>query len=119
MKIKINFYLFCSILYLNNFAFADETYVYCSDENKNWNWLSNGTVKVQGYWNTNTLRNGLYFDIFIIKNGLDEIVSLKNKCIEEFGANYIYAQPADNRFQRWSLFALNDSHFVTGIFTLR
>ncbi|WP_186648116.1 hypothetical protein [Fluviispira vulneris] len=109
--------LFPSLISIADIACAGETYVYCADENKNWHWLSGGTITVSGYWDTASVRRGLYFNYFIITKGLDEVKALRDKCVNEFGSNYIFAQPADSSLQRWSLFAINDDTFVSGIVT--
>ncbi len=109
--------LFSSLFFFENKTYAVETYVYCADENGKWYWLSGGTIKVSGYWDTASIRRGMYFNYFVITNGLDEVKALRDKCTKEFGTNYIYAQPADSSLQRWSLFAIDDDTFVKGIVT--
>lgn len=119
MKIKKAFFLFAFLLLFKNVSHAVETYVYCADENKNWYWLSKGTIKVEGRWETEDAKNGLYFNYFIITKGLEEVQALRERCLVEFGASYIYAQPADSSTQRWSLFAIDENTLVDGIVTLR
>jgi hypothetical protein len=113
-KFIIQSALLSSLLMLNKNISAEETSVYCSDKNRNWHWLNEGKARVKGTWGTKIISDSYFYSYFILDNGLIEIWKLKFKCNQEFGKNFIYAQPANSIFSVWAPFALNDNSILDG-----
>ncbi len=103
-------------LLLTQKAYAEEVYVYCAADKDNWHWLKNKTVIVTGEWRMKRLQNSFYLEYFKIVGGLSVVHDLQKQCIEEFGQEYKYAQPANNIFTGWRVFGEQNGDFADGIF---
>ena len=119
---KFRNYLCYSVLILvSNFIYfktmADETNVYCANINKNWFLLSNGNVKVHGTWHRKKVKGALFQIFFIIEGGINEVIRLQNECKKEFGEEYIFAQPINNRSYSWHTFAIDENNIIPGFFS--
>lgn len=106
--------LYISSIFLNSKkVLADETYVICANQNKNWEWLEKGNIKVRGTWKLNIIKNGFY-NHFILDERIVKYSSLTSQCIREFGSDYIYAQPSNHAFSNWTPFSLDDKQILPG-----
>ena len=115
-RIFVSLSLIPFVFHVGN-TFANETYVFCSDNNKNWNWLGNGKVKVNGTWKHASTQSVNFYKYFILDEGIAKYNSLKSQCLTEFGPEFIYPQPSDSYFSGWSPFAKNDNEILPGIIT--
>ena len=113
-KIFIYTSILSSLLIFNANISAEETSVFCADKNKNWHWLNKGKTKVKGKWGGKMLNDTYYFNYFILEDGIRTIWTLKFKCFQEFGGDFIYAQPANSAFSEWYPFALNEDNILGG-----
>ncbi|WP_186647376.1 hypothetical protein [Fluviispira vulneris] len=96
----------------------DEARVYCSSANKEWAYLGNGNVKVTGTWKQQKVRN-FYKIYFIIDGGESTIFQLQRACKNEFGEDFIFAQPDNPRTNSWHTFAINDNIMALGHYLLQ
>lgn len=101
----------------DSIALADETFVICSDNNKNWNWLENGKVTVSGSWKNGSVQSVHYYKFFILDEGIAKYNALKAQCLSEFGSDFIYPQPSDSYFSNWAPFAHNGDEILDGFIT--
>ncbi len=126
----IYFFLF-SLLFIKSNVFAQikkqqmpisATHIYCANQKAQWKWLTeNGkNVEVFGEWmnyeyqvNDNRIISVNFFNII---DGLEKVSELRNKCIANYGAEYIFVQPADSRFFLWYLLGTEDGIAAPGIF---
>ncbi len=90
------------------------TNIFCADQKYNWEWLkeNNKFIEVSGEWityeyqeNPHKISSVTYFKI---SGGIEKIKDLRKKCREKFGEEYIFAQPANNRFFMWYLLGTED-----------
>lgn len=93
------------------------TYVYCSDQNRNWHWLTdqcNRVQKVTGVWQSERINTVNYkyfkFSTFSLENAEQQYRELKSKCQRSFGSDFSYPQPANNRISGWSLFSVTNEN---------
>ena len=105
-----------SVLFVNN-IFAHSTYVICSTNERDWEWLKadNKYVSVSGEWKYVWI-NSTSFSYFKITDSV-KVEDLQNKCINQFGTSYVYAQPSDNRFSKWNVFGTDDKNLSSGFYT--
>lgn len=114
--LQLSFFVSIILLFYNK-ANASNIYVYCSDKNSNWNWLSNQNVKVNGQWVYENIVPTLYIKYFIIQGGVKNYIKLRNECIKEFGIDYIYPQPAGSAIEGWHTFAIDEKIKLPGVFS--
>ncbi len=121
MKLNVIKYVIISLLlFINKSVFAEiadningwmkitTTSVFCANKHRTYHWLDNETVS--GYWKEYTdFDSGYEFYYFYLTEGVGKYNELKNKCIEKFGNDFIYPQPADHRFSNWYPFAKNQT----------
>jgi len=117
-------FLIVASVFVMNPIYADTTYVYCATQEKKWDWLTeNGNyVSVRGEWETTITYNKdscyVFTNYFKITDGT-KVVDLESKCRERFGNSYLYAQPSDNRFNRWHVFGEDEKIRYYGIFSMQ
>ncbi len=106
--------LISSVFVVNN-LYADTEYVFCADENRKWEWLKeNGNyVSVHGEWKKEYI-DDIYYNYFQLENNI-KVEELINKCKQEFGESFKYAQPADNKFSKWAIFGESENKISCGI----
>ncbi|APJ04111.1 hypothetical protein [Silvanigrella aquatica] len=120
---KLNFFLkffLFLILIFNKNIFADEAYVFCSDKDRNWEWLkiNDEYIKVSGFWLEEHLNENFSIFIFKLENSESEIQNLQKKCINNFGEQFIYPQPSITFSHKWGVFYLESEKKIIGNFSL-
>lgn len=101
-----------------------KTNVFCSTKDSKWEWLNeNGKIiEISGNWVSYYKHyQGRYLLIkyFEITGGAEKISYLRNKCLETYGSQFIYAQPADSRFDRWYLLGTSNGIAAPGHFFMK
>lgn len=97
-------------------------YVYCANRAKKWHWLKdhNGNmISINGQEYEIKVEKiiidinefNYYIKIFRIDNSYETIKELKKMCIEQFGQEYIFVQPANLMAERWKVFSNNEGVF--------
>jgi hypothetical protein len=114
--IKKLLYVVGSVFIVNNIH-ADTTYVFCATKDRKWEWLKvdGKYVSVNGEWKHENIAS-VYFSYFKIRDEV-KVEDLQRQCIQHLGASYIYAQPADNRFQDWAVFGIDEQNQSAGFHT--
>lgn len=107
------------ILTFNKNIFAEEAYVFCSDKDKNWEWLkiNDEYRKVSGIWSEVNLNNNFTIYIFKLENSEFEIRKLQNECIQSFGEQFIYPQPSIRFSNKWGVFFIESENRMIGNFS--
>ncbi|WP_186646659.1 hypothetical protein [Fluviispira vulneris] len=115
-KQKLFFYFIFMISFLlhERHSVAEEVKVICSNKNQKWELLDKGNTKVQGKWQSMPIDENQYFVHFVIENDISQVIALKEKCIEEFGKEFYYAQPFSGI---WTPFSTNNCEFLDGHIT--
>jgi hypothetical protein len=106
------FIIILFLILINNYSYANETGVLCSNKDRDWEWLQN--EKVKGEWNKKMV--GYYFiNYFLIEGGQDKVNELRYKCFQKFGTRLSFPQPAQSSLSAWSVFAISETQLVEGI----
>ncbi len=110
-------------MFVANPLYADTTYVYCATEDRKWEWLEvdGNYVTVNGKWNLAWIygekgSRAILFHYFKLTDNTI-LKDLQKKCSDQFGASYLYAQPADNKANYWHVFGMDNEHLLNGIST--
>ena len=104
---------------------ADNTFVFCSTENKKWEWLkvNNNYVMVTGEWGyirTETINNSFYDALYFkVHEGSKKIEEFKNHCKNTFGSLYVFAQAASSSISEWYLLGIDDKHISGRFFEIK
>ncbi|WP_186645572.1 hypothetical protein [Fluviispira vulneris] len=101
-----------------NNSTAAEAYIYCSNDNNDWEWLNNRNITVPGKWRFYPMNITNSFVVFILTGGENAYIYLAEKCAEEFGNRYPYPQPASSIFNNWFVFATQNGKIFPGYKTL-
>lgn len=119
-------YLFSILLHIffANNSFADTTEVYCATPNKKWEWLKqNGKiVSVKGEWVYFTKEfsenRTLHLKYFKLDGDWRDIENLQNKCVDNYGSSYAYAQVANGFMSGWHLIGTDNTRVAKGVYEL-
>ncbi|KAB8029676.1 hypothetical protein [Fluviispira multicolorata] len=124
----MKFFIIIILLFFRTQSFSHEkTYVYCVNAFGKWKWLENEQGQIEQVsgtlhkWHTNLTSNKIrirdvYFHYFIPINAEQKISELSQKCIKKFGKEFFTPQPANNKFNKWKIFAIDHENFISGIF---
>ena len=122
-----NLILISIIFFFEKRIYADNTYVFCATEERKWEWLKvdNKYVSVSGEWKESEIsfknldtNKSFYFSYFNIIDNKYNLISLEKECQKKFGNDYIFAQPANYRFDNnWNLFGSNKDNLGSGFVT--
>lgn len=94
---------------------SSTTSIVCAANKKDYHWLENETV--HGYWGVHTNYDlGYVYHYFYISEGSAKYNELKEKCIEKFGTQYVYPQPADYSFSDWYPFAKDQVEMFPSVY---
>ncbi|APJ04990.1 hypothetical protein [Silvanigrella aquatica] len=125
MKLFGILYLIFFSIYIQQNAYADETFIICSNQDETWQWLKteNGLFYVAhgnfviGEFEKNSK---IYlYSYFKIQNGERIMQQLKNLCHDKYGQDYANPQPANSSLSPWTLFSISDNQFMGGILAVR
>lgn len=117
--------LLCIAIFLNIctsiYGKYTHTYVYCINNEKNWNWLKDvnkNNYQVFGNWNISKYPlNGvtIEFSYFIPFHSSQTINELSELCKKQYGDEYHIPQPANHALSNWSLFGYDSNNFANGV----
>ncbi|KAB8040999.1 hypothetical protein GCL60_03435 [Silvanigrella paludirubra] len=125
---KYLLYFFSILLVNHSFVYAEEIdlLVYCANKDRKWKWLK--YPNSQNYYikgEKKTIYNSyedeiMSFEYFNIsgKDAENKINDLKQKCINSFGKEFEFPQPARTRFSEWIPFGIDSYKLSKGFFTI-
>ena len=102
--------------FIINCTYGATTYVFCANRNKQWRWLNSDSeyVSVSGEWKIMALK-GFVYQYFELDNVASAEI-LQEKCKDQFGDSYIYAQPANSFADQWYGFGVKGCILYSGFF---
>jgi hypothetical protein len=122
-KIVKNLFLMISSVFIVNNLYAETTHIFCATKEKKWEWLkiNDQYVTISGEWKQGIVSNKICTSCHFVyfEPNFDFVEALQKKCIEIFGIEYVYAQPANNRLNDWGVFGKENKNLYPRIIYYR